>query len=55
MDIIEMVVTCPTADAACPYYDRETGRCKMPQMEESDPREECDAFFWDDDDEDEDL
>lgn len=54
MDITEMKVMCPADDWTCPYYDKDTGRCKMPQMEECDPHDECDEFLFEDDDEEED-
>ena len=53
MDITEMKVMCPADDWTCPYYDKDTGRCKMPQMEECDPHDECDAFLFEDEDDEE--
>lgn len=53
-DITEMKIYCPVDDWTCPYYNRQTGMCKMPTMEECDPHDECDAFFYEEEDYEED-
>lgn len=53
-DITEMKIYCPVDDWTCPYYNRQTGMCKMPTMEECDPHDECDAFFYEDEEDEED-
>lgn len=48
----EIIIRCPIEDFSCPYYkdDPDGGFCKMWQMEQCNPIEECDAFLWDDED-----
>ena len=38
-----MKLECPIYDYSCPYCVR--GDCCMEEMDGTDPREECDAFF----------
>lgn len=44
-------VYCPVDDYECPYCD-DAGYCQMEKMEGCDPREECDAFVYEDEEED---
>ena len=38
-----MKIECPIYDCSCPYCIR--GNCCMEEMDGADPHEECDAFF----------
>ena len=41
---MEEFIKCPADEINCPYYIMETGICKM--YPKYDPREECDAFYF---------
>lgn len=50
-----MYYDCPVEDFLCPYFDTEKGMCAMQAVGDGDPHEECDAWYenWDDEEEEE--
>ncbi len=47
-----LYVECPVEDFSCPYWSWKLQKCKMKAIGEGDPHEECDAFFGEEDEDD---
>ena len=41
----DMFPICPITDFLCPYFNKKTWRCHMFQEENCLPYDECDAFY----------